>query len=136
LLKYIQKWLHNNFVKKYGFGWLYRDFFLHVAILDRGFWPKSNQTKDNQISICCGSTNYKHAVIKSKSKNWLTRNQINVSEWSDMYPVYVLWFYCSQNFAFERIWWRLFQKRAVRAKFNIYVLLQHVVHECDVYSML
>jgi hypothetical protein len=31
-LKSIQKWLHNNFLKKYGFGWLYRDFFLHVSI--------------------------------------------------------------------------------------------------------
>ena len=27
MLKFIQKWLHNNFLKKYGFGWLYRDFF-------------------------------------------------------------------------------------------------------------
>ena len=33
MLKSIQKWLHNNFLKKYGFGWLYRIFFLHVAIL-------------------------------------------------------------------------------------------------------
>jgi hypothetical protein len=28
MLKFIQKWLHNNFLKKYGFGWLYRDFLL------------------------------------------------------------------------------------------------------------
>ena len=27
MLKFIQKWLHNNILKKYGFGWLYRDFF-------------------------------------------------------------------------------------------------------------
>jgi hypothetical protein len=27
LLKSIQKWLHNNFLNKYGFGWLYRFFF-------------------------------------------------------------------------------------------------------------
>ena len=26
-LKFIQKWLDYNFLKKYGFGWLYRDFF-------------------------------------------------------------------------------------------------------------
>ena len=32
MLKSIQKWLHNNFLKKYGFGWLYRDF-LHFRIL-------------------------------------------------------------------------------------------------------
>ena len=28
MLKSIQKWLHNNIKKKYGFGWLYMDFFL------------------------------------------------------------------------------------------------------------
>ena len=33
MLKSIQKWHHNNFLKKYGFGWLYRDFFLHAPIL-------------------------------------------------------------------------------------------------------
>ena len=33
MLKSIQKWLHNNFMNKYGFGWLYRDFFLHAPIL-------------------------------------------------------------------------------------------------------
>jgi hypothetical protein len=27
LLKSIKKWLQNNFLKKYEFGWLYRDFF-------------------------------------------------------------------------------------------------------------
>jgi hypothetical protein len=37
LLKSIQRWLHNNFLKKYGFGWLYRDF-LHFRIpFDRCF---------------------------------------------------------------------------------------------------
>jgi hypothetical protein len=35
LLKSIQKWLHNNFLKKYGFGWLYRDFFYMWQYL----WP-------------------------------------------------------------------------------------------------
>ena len=33
MLKSIQKLLHNNCLKKYGFGWLYRDFFLHFPIL-------------------------------------------------------------------------------------------------------
>ena len=42
-----------------------------------------------------------------------------------------LWFTCSQNFLnyltfqpfdFERTWWRLFLKRVVRTKFDIYVL--------------
>jgi hypothetical protein len=27
MLKFIQKWLHNIFLEKYGFGWLYSDFF-------------------------------------------------------------------------------------------------------------
>jgi hypothetical protein len=31
LLKSIQKWLHNNFLKKYGFGW-FIGILLHVAI--------------------------------------------------------------------------------------------------------
>jgi hypothetical protein len=40
------------------------------------------QTKDYKIGICCFST--KHAALRSKSKDWLARNQNNVSEWSDM----------------------------------------------------
>ena len=35
MLKYIQKCLHNNFLKKYGFGWLYRDFFAFPNTFDR-----------------------------------------------------------------------------------------------------
>jgi hypothetical protein len=38
--------------------------------------------RDNKISICCFSA--KHTALKSKSKYWLARNQVNVSEWSDM----------------------------------------------------
>jgi hypothetical protein len=38
--------------------------------------------KDYQIGICCFSA--KHAVLRRKSKDWLVRNQNNVSEWSDM----------------------------------------------------
>jgi hypothetical protein len=34
--------------------------------------------KDNNIGICCFSA--KHAVLSRKSKNWLARNQNNVSE--------------------------------------------------------
>jgi hypothetical protein len=33
MLKFIQGWLYNMFLKKYGFGWLYKDFFLHFRIL-------------------------------------------------------------------------------------------------------
>ena len=48
----------------------------------RGFEPQSGQTKDYKIGICCFSA--KHAALWRKSKNWLVRNQDNVSEWGDM----------------------------------------------------
>ena len=50
--------------------------------VDRGFMPRSGQTKDYKIAICCFSA--KHAVLKWKSKDWLGRNQDNMSEWGDM----------------------------------------------------
>ena len=58
-----------------------------VSVIDssavyRGFEPRSGQTKDYKIGICCFST--KHAALRSKSKDWMARNQNNVSEWSDM----------------------------------------------------
>jgi hypothetical protein len=52
--------------------------------VDRGFEPRSGQTKDNNIGICCFPA--KHAALRRKVKVWLARNQNNVSEWSDMYP--------------------------------------------------
>ena len=50
--------------------------------VDRGFEPRSGQTKDYTIGMCCFST--KHAALRRKIKDWLIRNQNNVSEWSDM----------------------------------------------------
>ena len=50
--------------------------------VDRGFEPQSSQTKDYKIGICWFSAN--QAALRSKSKDWLARNQNNVSEWSDM----------------------------------------------------
>jgi hypothetical protein len=50
--------------------------------VDRGFEPRSDQTKDYEIGICCISA--KNAALRRKSKDWLARNQENVSEWSDM----------------------------------------------------
>ena len=60
---------------------LYR---VHLASspVDRGFEPRSDQTIDYRIRICCFSAN--HAVTRSKRKDWLARNQDNVSEWGDM----------------------------------------------------
>ena len=50
--------------------------------VDCGLEPRSGQTKDYKIGICCFSI--KHAALRSKNKDWLAKNQDNVSEWSDM----------------------------------------------------
>ena len=55
---------------------------LALSAVDRGFKPRSGQTKDYKIGICYFSA--KHAALRSKSKDWLARNQNNVSEWGDM----------------------------------------------------
>ena len=44
--------------------------------------PRSVQTKDYKIGICCFST--KKAALRRKSKDWLARNQDIMSEWGDM----------------------------------------------------
>ena len=55
---------------------------LASSAVDRGFEPQSRETKDYKIGICCFST--KHAALRRKSKDWLARNQDNVSESGDM----------------------------------------------------
>jgi hypothetical protein len=45
------------------------------SAIDRSFEPRSDQTKDYKIGICCFST--KHAALRRKSKVWLARNQAN-----------------------------------------------------------
>jgi hypothetical protein len=55
---------------------------LASSAVDRGFEPRSGQTKDYKIGICCFSAKY--AALRSKSRVWFPRNQNNVSEWSDM----------------------------------------------------
>ena len=52
------------------------------SAVDRGFEPRSGQTKDYKIGICCFSA--KNTALRRKSKDWLARNQNNLSEWSDM----------------------------------------------------
>ena len=42
---------------------------LASSVVDRGFDPRSGQTKDLNIGICCFST--KHAALRRKSKDWL-----------------------------------------------------------------
>jgi hypothetical protein len=49
--------------------------------------PRSDQTKDYEIGICCFSA--KHATLRKKIKDWLAWNQDNVSEWGDMSVVSV-----------------------------------------------
>jgi hypothetical protein len=52
------------------------------SAVDRGFESRSGQSNDYTIGICCFSA--KHAALRRKSKDWLARNQKNVSEWSDI----------------------------------------------------
>ena len=52
------------------------------SAVDRGFEPRSGQTKDYKIGICCFSA--KHAAVRRKNKDWLVQNQDNVSEWGNM----------------------------------------------------
>jgi hypothetical protein len=55
---------------------------LTLSAVDHGlkFW--SEQTKDYKMGICCFSA--KQAALRTKSKDWLDRNQDHVLEWSDM----------------------------------------------------
>jgi hypothetical protein len=55
---------------------------LASSVVDHVLEPQSGQTKDYKIGIFCFSAN--HTALRSKSKDWLARNQNNVSEWSDM----------------------------------------------------
>ena len=54
---------------------------LASSAVDRGFDSRSGQIKDYKIGICCSSA--KHAALRSKRKDWLAWNQVNVNEWSD-----------------------------------------------------
>jgi hypothetical protein len=55
---------------------------LASSVVDHGFEPRSGQSKGYEIGVCCFSA--KHAALRRKSKGWLARNQVNVSEWGDM----------------------------------------------------
>ena len=52
------------------------------SAVDRGLKPRSGQTKDYKIDLCCFSA--KHALLRRKSKDWLARNQDNVFKYGDM----------------------------------------------------
>ena len=51
---------------------------LTLSAVDRGFKPLSGQTKDYKSCVCCFSV--KHAVFRGESKDWFSRNQIDVSK--------------------------------------------------------
>ena len=59
------------------------------------FEPWSDQTKDYTIGICCLFA--QHAALKRLSKDWLARNQDNVSEWGDISVVSVSQHYNNPN---------------------------------------
>ena len=53
---------------------------LTSSAADRGFEPRSGQTKNYKIGICCFSA--KHPPIRRKSKNWLARESVLVGDMS------------------------------------------------------
>ena len=58
---------------------LYSDVMISVlasSVVDRGLEPRSDQTKDYTIGICCFSSTY---AYRSNSEDWLARNRDNVT---------------------------------------------------------
>ena len=68
---------------------------LASSAIARGFDPRSGQTKDYAICISL------HAALRKKSKDWLARNQNNMSEWSDMSTRGLLCQWASKTGCFE-----------------------------------
>jgi hypothetical protein len=66
---------------------------LASCVVYRGFECRTNHTKDYNIGFCSFST--KHAELRSKSKDWLVGNQVNVSEWSVMSSHWLLFHWTS-----------------------------------------
>jgi hypothetical protein len=57
-------------------------FFLSLYIVDSNRGRVKPKTLNLVPGISCFN---KHPALRRKSKDWLTRNQDNVSEWSDMF---------------------------------------------------
>ena len=55
---------------------------LALSAVDHEFEPRSVQTKDYKIGICCFSS--KHGALRRRNNDWFPRYQNNVSEWGDM----------------------------------------------------
>ena len=92
MLKSIQKWLHNNFLKKYGFGWLYIGIFLHVAILLAEYCNlKPCRTNNTYILIyyCIVQRNCRCQTMKVKPYIILnmSRKHVNYEEDKNKVPM-------------------------------------------------
>ena len=75
----------RSYLRQWGFKNRIGDIMANVpasSAVDRGFEHRSGQTKDYKVGICCFSAN--HAASRRKSKDWLVRNQNNVSEWDNI----------------------------------------------------
>ena len=58
---------------------------LASSAVGHGFEPWLGHTKDYENGICCFSA--KHTALRRKSKDWLARNQDNMSRvWRHVYP--------------------------------------------------
>ena len=86
LLSYCDKvYSRGNINKKHRIGGVMVSVLASSAV-DRGFEPRSGQTKDYKIGICCFSA--KNAELQRKSKDWLARNRNNVSEWTQWSDIF------------------------------------------------
>jgi hypothetical protein len=85
LLSYCDKvYSRGNINQKHRIGGVMVSVLASSAV-DSGFEPRSGQTKDYKIGICCFSA--RHAALRRKSKDWLARNRNNVSEWRRLTPL-------------------------------------------------
>ena len=55
---------------------------LSSSAIECGFETLSGQSKDYKIGMCSFSAKY--ALLRRKNRDWLARNEDNVSEWGDM----------------------------------------------------
>jgi hypothetical protein len=108
------------------------------CVVDCGFEPRSGQTKYYKIGICCFSA--KHAALWRKSKDWLTRNQNNVSEkdtWSDgdMWVWrYNKIFYMGRKQDFIISWWYVslaMNKGAIKQGFTVLKMFITKIANCS-----
>jgi hypothetical protein len=85
----LQSYLNPNNVSKWNdIGGVMVSVFASTVV-DRLFKPRSGQTKDYEIGICCFSA--KHERVKDR----LAQNQDNVYEWGDMSTCWLLFQWAS-----------------------------------------